>query len=235
MRTVTGLCKRLRDDAGANWGRLHSHPFIAGLASGTLPLDTFRFYVEQNLQYLPEYARAMALAASRADEIETMQIFAADLTTVIETEIPENRDLLERVIESGARDLGGSVGLAPANVAYTSFLVATAATATPLEVMAAILPCTWSYGEIATRLSHDIREHEIFTGWIRFFGSDAYSEIVQRMCLDLERLAGQNPSVPEKRLGELFTRSVQLEEGFWDMALALEHWPDVRALYPLAA
>lgn len=233
MSAVAGLGERLRVGSREPWERLHLHPFIDQLASGTLPLDTFRFYLEQNLQYLPEYARAMALAVSRADEIEVMQLFVADLTSIIETEIPQNRELLQRVIESGARDLGGSVGLAPANVAYTSFLVGTAATSTPLEVMAAILPCTWSYGEIASRLSGDIKEHEIFAGWIRFFGSDAYSDVVQRMCRDLERLAQENPSVPEERLEELFARSVQLEEGFWDMALALEHWPDVRTLYPL--
>jgi len=77
---------------------------VRELASGTLPPDKFRFYIEQNLQYLPEYARAMALGASRAEDLETMRAFAADLESVVSTEIPENKELLRRVCELGARD-----------------------------------------------------------------------------------------------------------------------------------
>jgi len=231
MSAVTGsLCERLRVDCAALWESLHEHPFIAGLADGSLPPDTFRFYVEQNLQYLPEYGRAMALAAGRAADVETMRIFSSDLANILETEIPENEELRERVIALGARDLGGSDGMAPANVAYTGFLVTTAATRRPVEVMAAIVPCTWSYGEIACRREDAVADHPVYAEWVRFFASEDYAALVTRMQADFERLV-ERDGVPFERLSELFTLGVRLERAFWDMAADRAQWPDVRARY----
>jgi thiaminase (transcriptional activator TenA) len=227
------LCERLRQACAPLWEALHEHPFVEGLTDATLPPETFRFYIEQNLQYLPEYARAMALAAGRANDVETMRIFAADLVNIVETEIPENRDLLARVLDLGPADRGGSDGMAPTNLAYTGFLVATAATARPVEVMAAIVPCAWSYGEIAARRADRIVEHPVYSEWIRFFGSRDYSAVVERMQADFEVLAARD-DVPFGRLSELFTTGVRLERAFWDMAYTLDHWPDVRSRYDAA-
>jgi thiaminase (transcriptional activator TenA) len=221
------LCERLRNDCAELWEKLHAHPFIQGLADGTLPPDSFRFYIEQNLQYLLEYARAMALAAGRAGDVETMRIFSADLTNIVEEEIPENRELLARVLELGARDLKGSEGMAPATVTYTGFLVKTAATSRPVEVMAAIVPCAWSYGDIASRRRDQIVEHPVYAEWVRFFASPEYAGVVERMQADFEWLVARD-DVPFERLSFLFTTGVRLEHGFWDMAYAREHWPDLQ-------
>ena len=37
-----------------------AHPFLGGLADGSLPPDSFAFYVVQDALYLREYARALA-------------------------------------------------------------------------------------------------------------------------------------------------------------------------------
>lgn len=224
------LTDRLRASCADEWEALHAHPFVAGLGDGTLPLDAFRFYVEQNLQYLPEYARAMALAVGRAEDLETMRIFAGELANVLENEIPQNRELLRRTIELGAADEGGAAGMAPATVAYTGFLVGTAARGGPVEIMAAIVPCTWSYGDIGRRLHERTREHPVYAEWIRFFGSDAYAGIVSAMRRDFERLAADVDERGEQRLRELFVTGVRLERRFWDMAYARAHWRDAHAV-----
>ena len=43
-----------------------AHPFVTGLADGSLPHDAFAFYVVQDALYLQRYADALALVASRA-------------------------------------------------------------------------------------------------------------------------------------------------------------------------
>jgi thiaminase/transcriptional activator TenA len=223
----TTFGEQLRSDCAVLWEELHVHPFIECLADGTLPPDTFRFYIEQNLQYLVEYARAMALAAGRAGDVETMRIFSADLTNIVEVEIPENRELLARVLELGARDLKGSEGMAPATVTYTGFLVETAATSRPVEVLAVIFPCAWSYGDIASRRRDQIVEHPVYSEWVRFFASPDYADLVERMQADFEWLVACD-EVPFERLSSLFTTGVRLERAFWDMAYAREHWPDLQ-------
>ena len=219
-----------RVGAGRVWEALHAHPFIRELAAGTLPPDSFRFYVEQNLQYLVEYARAMAIGAEKADDLATMRMFAADLANILDSEIPENEELLRRTIELGAVDRGGADGMAPANVAYTSFLVATAVTGGPAEIMAAILPCTWSYCDIACRLADAglVHEHPVYAEWIRFFADPAYVELVEGMRREHDRLVDAAGPASRAGLGELFLTSVRLERQFWDMAYGLEHWPERR-------
>src|SRR3989304_3473077 len=42
------------------------HPFVVGLTDGSLPRESFRFYVVQDALYLRGLARALSLAAARA-------------------------------------------------------------------------------------------------------------------------------------------------------------------------
>jgi len=219
-------CERLRADCGVVWQSLHEHPFIRELAAGTLPPVKFRFYIEQNLMYLPEYAKAMAAGVAKAPDVETMRWFAEALANVIENEVPENRELLSRVVALGAEDRGGAAEMAPANLAYTSFLVATALQHGALEIMAAIVPCTWSYGDIATGLG--VADHPVYAEWVRFFGSPAYGGIIGEMQARFDAMAADLSEEALARLSSFFKASTRLERGFWDMAYRLEQWPDVR-------
>jgi len=144
VRATLTASGRLRALCADDRERLHQHPFVRALADGTLPVDAFRFYLEQNLQFLSEYARAIGFGAGRSPDLATLRAFGAALANVVESEIPQNEELLAQTIALGARDLGGAEAMAPATLAYTSFLVATAATDGSLALMAAILPRGWS-------------------------------------------------------------------------------------------
>ncbi|MFN8186382.1 MAG: thiaminase II [Gaiellales bacterium] len=220
------LSDRCRADASAVWEGLHGHPFVQEMAAGTLPPEKFRFYIEQNLQYLAEYGRTMAIGVEKADDVATMRLFEADLANILHNEIPENEELLRRVLELGAEDRGGSRGMAPATIAYTGFLVSAALAGGPAEILAAVLPCTWSYGDIGSRLlaAGLVHDHPVYAEWIRFFSEEKFGRIVDTMKADFERLAAD--ADPE-RMSTLFTTSVRLERGFWDMAYSCEHWPDM--------
>jgi thiaminase len=63
---VTSESQRLRERGAAAWAAAVAHPMVAEIGAGTLPHATFRFYFEQNLGYLHEYARAIALTIAGA-------------------------------------------------------------------------------------------------------------------------------------------------------------------------
>lgn len=220
------LCAGLRDDCLPVWEALHEHPFVTELAAGTLPPEKFRFYLEQNLMYLPEYSRAIALGAACSRDDAELRTFTADLQNIVVTEIPENEARLAEIVELGAEDRGGAREMAPANLAYTSFLIAAAFKGGPLDVMAAIMPCAWSYGEIATRLRADSTDHPVYGAWLGFFASEDYAALVERMRDELEALA-RREGAERARLSETFRTGARLELGFWEMAYGLEQWPDV--------
>jgi hypothetical protein len=48
------------------------HPFVRGLADGTLDPEAFRRYVAQDTFFLNAFARAYALAAARSQDEETL-------------------------------------------------------------------------------------------------------------------------------------------------------------------
>lgn len=226
MTVSSSASELFRSDCDSAWEGLRAHPFIRELAAGTLPPEKFRFFLEQNLLYLPEYARAMAVGAAASDELALARYFSDALENIVENEIPQNEELLERVLALDAPDRGGSAAMAPANVAYTGFLVSTAFRYGPAEILAAITPCTWSYGDIASSLE-EIAPHPIYADWVRFYGSPEYAEVVAEMNERLNTLAAGLGEADRRHLSDLFRTSVRLERAFWDMAYACEQWPDL--------
>jgi thiaminase (transcriptional activator TenA) len=222
--------ERLRARCDRIWAGLHAHPFLGELTRGTLPLDRFRFFIEQDLLFLPEFARCMALGAAKSGTEAELEFFTRQLDGIIRLEIPSNRRLLEQVISLGAEDRGGSLGMAPANVAYTSFLLATAAAGGPLEITAAILPCSWSYIEIARGLQDELVEHPVYSDWVGFYLQEEEADLVINMRETFDEMTRGEVMSDERRdrLAEIFTMSSRLEGMFWEMAYTLDQWPDLR-------
>ena len=211
------------------WAGLHAHPFLGELARGTLPLDRFRFFVEQDLLYLRAFAKCMAMGAAKSAADADLEFFTRQLDGIIRLEIPSNRRLLDRVIGLGAEDRGGARAMAPANVAYTSFLLATAAAGGPLEITAAILPCSWSYLEIAAELKDEIADHPVYSDWVAFYLQDEEADLVRNMRETFDDMTRDGAVSDDKReqLAEIFMMSSRLEGMFWEMAYTLDQWPDL--------
>ena len=225
----TAFSGRLRARCDRIWAGLHAHPFLGELARGTLPLDRFRFFIEQDLLFLPAFARCMAMGAAKSASDVELEFFTRQLDGVIRLEIPSNRRLLDQVISLGAQDRGGARGMAPANVAYTSFLLATAAAGGPLEITTAILPCSWSYIEIAAELKDQIADHPVYSDWVAFYLQDEEAELVRNMRETFDEMTRDGAVSDEKReqLAGIFMMSSRLEGRFWEMAYTLDQWPDL--------
>jgi thiaminase/transcriptional activator TenA len=238
VRTEGSLSASLRDQSERVWAGLHAHPFLRELSCGTLPLEKFRFFIEQDLLYLPEFARCIATGAAKSRTETELRYFTAQLQGTQDLEIPNQRRVLDRLLELGAEDRAGGLGMGPANVAYTSYLQAVAARDGPLEIVAAVLPCAWSYVEIAERLAGERAEHPVYSDWVGFYLTDEVSSLVRMMREDFDSMAREADVGPTRRrqLAEIFTMSSRLEGAFWEMAYTLDQWPDLRAsLEPQAA
>jgi thiaminase/transcriptional activator TenA len=228
VAVTTISCESLRSHCLAAWEAFPEHPFLHELVSATLPHEKFRFYIEQNLLYLPEYGRCIAIAASKATDLRQMRAFAESLVHLVGTEIDQNRKLRDAVVELGAAPTpGGGDQMAPATVAYTSYLVATAYRYGPLETLVALMPCAWSYGDNARALEPHIVEHPVYADYVRFYTTDVYLDVVEEMKRDLDELLRTAPPEREDELARIFTMGVRLERAFWDMAYGRVHWPDV--------
>jgi thiaminase (transcriptional activator TenA) len=222
--TTTTLSERLREASEPLWSHVFEHPFVAGIADGSLPLESFRFYLEQDRLFLFDYARALGAAAARSDSDRDLRALSAALNETLDVELEENGRLLARTIAEGAEDRGGSLELGPAAQGYVSWLLDIAFRGTPIEIATALLPCPWSYAEIGVRLP-DSGGNAIYRDWLAYQRSDEVQQHSESLIRDLDARAARGDDFD--RLATIFRLALRYELAFWDAGHGLTQWPDV--------
>jgi thiaminase/transcriptional activator TenA len=217
----------LRDSVGPLWNALIEHPFPRGLADGTLPPERFRFYLAQNLLYLPDYARMLAMGATRSPDLRGLGEYTDALVNIVAVEIPQNERMHADAVVLAGEGPASEAVRAPATVAYTSWLLSIAATGDANDIAAALLPCAWSYGEIATGLIDGAVEHPAYRGWVEFFASPAYAAVVTTLRESFDRELAAMPEAARVRAADIFITGCRLERQFWDQGFAGTTWNDL--------
>lgn len=209
----------LRAAADDLWAAQHEHPFVRGIADGTVDPAAFARYVRQDYLFLVDYARLLALGAARAPDLATMRRFA-DLTQAILGEEME----LHRAFAAEIGITGDALEAEqpdPLTRAYTDFLVRTAATADFAELAAALLPCMWGYAEIGERLAREGGPGvPHLDRWIATYADPGFAELGTWCRLLVDRLAHDAPAAVRDRMRAAFLASSRLELAFWDVGSA---------------
>ena len=201
----------------ATWERAVNHPMVRAIGDGSLPHETFRGYFEQNVLYLLDYARAIALIVAKAPDGDAITTLGRFLSQIVDVEIPANLSFLSRL--GGDPDsIGGAGSMLPTTYAYTRHLLAACALGDCAEGLTAVLPCQWSYGELARPLMERTPEDPIYADWIGMFGNAEYEAIVSATTALLDRLTDAGDEKRMAVLAEIFERSTHFEVAFWDMA-----------------
>ncbi len=221
MNTVTSASAVLRERGAASWAAAVSHPMVAEIGAGSLPHETFRYYFGQNVLYLEDYARAIALIIGRAPDLAAVTVLSRFLGQIVDTELPANYAFLARLggaAAPGPEAPGPAAAMAPVTYAYTRHLLDTAGRHDLPAGLAAVLPCQWSYGELATRLARSMPADPVYADWIAMFAGDGYDELVQASTGLLDQHADVADEALMTSLAAVFDRSTRYELAFWDMA-----------------
>ncbi len=193
-------------------------PFIEELTDGTLALETFKFYLQQDALYLEDFSRALALTGTKAPDSKQMLQFLEFARGAIVTE----RALHESYFEE--YDVSMEVGRSPACFSYTNFLVLTAYHQ-PYEVsVAALLPCFWIYRDIGNYIYEAAKKDNPYHAWIETYSGEEFGEAVEQAIHVTEEVSrGVSEEVKECMM-EHFVFSSRLEWMFWDSAYNREAW-----------
>lgn len=163
------------------------HPFVRGIADGTLPRQRFAAYVGQDAFFLEAFARAYSLAAARAPDWEGFGAFHALAGGVL-----EELRLHERYAAEWGVDLR-AVEPGPATRRYTDFLLATAWSSDVGLTAVAMAPCMRLYAFLGQTLARNgIPDHR-YADWIQAYSSPEFEQLAGQLEHLVDRYAGDSP------------------------------------------
>ncbi len=223
--SAPGFTAALRTRAEPIWRRELEHPFVRGLGDGTLPLERFRFYLRQDYLFLIEYSRVFALAAAKAPDLATMQLFAGLLRDTLETEMALHRGYCARLGLSAAELEAAAI--APVTLGYTRHLLTVAYGGTLADIVAAVLPCQWGYAQIGDALARrgEPPGARFYSEWIRTYSSAEFAAGVEALRRLLDGMTEGWPRAALAPLESHFITSSRYEYLFWEMAYTQSDWP----------
>jgi thiaminase/transcriptional activator TenA len=200
--------------AGALWtenadlvAAVVAHPFVRGLADGTLPRARFAGYVAQDAFFLESFARAYALALAHSPDRAGLEAFG-DLLNGVREELR----LHGSYAEQWGIDLAG-VEPVPATTDYTSFLRAIAAAGDVGRTCAAMTPCMRLYAHLGQTLA-GTRSSETYVDWIETYADPEFDALAGR----LERLLDSYVDDVD-RVRDTYRRAMRLELAFFEAAV----------------
>jgi thiaminase/transcriptional activator TenA len=194
------------------------HPFNKELENGTLEQDKFQFYVSQDIVYIGEYSRALAVLASKAPDHEGVREFInfAKEGLDIERELHEELSKTFRVKKASE--------IALSTESYASFLLSTTAFKDFTEGVSALLPCFWVYNQVAINIYKNSKEDNPYNPWIQTYSGAEFDETTKRMKEIVSELSEEASEKEKRKMKESFIRSTKYEWYFWDSAYYKRFW-----------
>lgn len=184
--------------------------FVRGLGDGTLGREAFEWYLDQDMQYLEYYSRALALLAAAAPDEDTREHFASASASVVTAEPALHR----------AR-LGGRAPHEPSETtsAYADFLLARTGQDGFAVGAAAILPCYWLYAHVGTELMERARavgwEEHPYADWLATYSDPGFQAATETVRRAVDRAAAVANPATRSAMRRAFLRACRLELAFF--------------------
>jgi thiaminase/transcriptional activator TenA len=216
------LFDRLKADAAEDWQAYVDHAFVRGLGEGTLPKECFRHYLVQDYLFLIQFARAYALAAYKASDLDTLRYAARAMAAILD----EMKLHVRLAGEWGASEADlEAASEARATIAYTRLVLDAGMRGDLLDLMTALSPCVIGYAEIGAawaKAPRGLAADNPYRGWVAEYSGEPYQAVAADARAGLDRLAATCLTEARyPRLLHLFRQATRLEVEFWQMGIDL--------------
>ena len=89
--------ERLLNVSKEIWEAYHEHPFVKGIADGSLDKEKFKYYMIQDYLYLLDYTKVFAIGVAKAKDMEFMKRFANSTHAILDGEMDIHRSYMARL------------------------------------------------------------------------------------------------------------------------------------------
>ncbi len=215
------ISARLRKDADDIWKKIYEHPFVTELYKGTLPIEKFKFYVLQDYNYLISAIRNFSIIASKCDTVKAMR----EVVEILHLESVSEFRGYEKSLKELGYTLADAVNIQPIpmNVSYVNFLLSTSSLKSYAEAITSVLPCFWTYAEIAEYHKNKLQKNEnrLYTEWASVYLSEPYLKLVRKI-RNLVDNAGRG--FLYEKLKKIFITASRYEYMYWDAIYSMQTW-----------
>jgi thiaminase len=214
---MVAFTDRLIEANRAVWAAMADHPFVLGLARGTLPDSALQAWVQQDRVFVMEERRVVA--ALRAHGLPSrLDDMLADLD--------HNLVLEAEAFTQTAADHGFAPDAEPWPVClgYISYLRC-AAYDGALEGLTALYAAERAYLDTWTTVAERSPADSTYHAWIQNWTGEPFRAFVTSLGHDLDQLAGAPSPALAHRLGVVFTGAARFELAFWEMCWSGQAWP----------
>jgi len=213
----------LRAGCPEPWRDYTHHAFVQGLGDGTLTQASFLHYLVQDYVFLVHFARAWSLGVVKAETLDEMKVCAGTVDALVNHEMAlhvktcAQAGIDEATLFAAREDFE--------NLAYTRYVMDAGLQGDFLDLMAALAPCCFGYGEIGAQLAQTAAPDTPYRDWIATYADDDYQNVIvsvgQMMDHAVTRRLGDDPAGSPRwpHLQERFTTATRLEVAFWDMGM----------------
>ncbi len=205
------------------FAKILEHPFVAGLADGTLPQDVFAFYVQQDALYLESYARTMSLIAARLPKQDQRDL----MTGFIKDTLAAERYMHELYQGMNEKYLPPAPAKpSPTCQLYMSYEARLAAAAPVETACAVILPCFTVYQQVGAHLLSTRRKaNNPYNDWIDAYADPSFDKATRAAVSLCDELAADATPATRAQMTETYVEATRMEWMFWDSAWKKESWP----------
>lgn len=145
--------------------------FVRGLADGSLPRETFAYYVGQDAFFLEAFARAYSVSAAKSPNWETFQT----LHKLADGVLDELNLHAGYAAEWNVNLKTISPGTATRQ--YTDFLLATAWSQPIAVTLVAMSPCMRLYAWLGQQLKAEQDSKQTYTNWIETYADPEFESL----------------------------------------------------------
>ena len=184
------------------------HPFVEGIAKGTLPESQFAYYIGQDTFFLEAFVRAYSIAAAKAPDWEGFRAFHSLANGVLEELTLHAEYAAKWHVDIHAVEPGS------ATRRYTDFLLATAWSSDLGSITAAMSPCMRLYAFIGQQLAQRQPSDHLYIDWIRTYSDPAFATLAQQ----IERLTNTY-AVETPQIHAIYRYAMQCEYDFFHAPL----------------
>ncbi|MCH2679018.1 MAG: TenA family protein [Alphaproteobacteria bacterium] len=217
---------KLKSNTLVKWNLYTQHKFVQKVSDGSLDKKLYLKYLKQDYVFLIHFSRAWALLVAKSKSVNEMRIASATLDALVNEEIQlhiktcKDEGITEEQLFKTEEELN--------NLAYTRFVLEAGYSGDFLDLLVALSPCVFGYGEIGLYLKSISKNDNPYISWINTYNSKEYQEV----CINIGSLLDE---ATQDRLGKDFANNVlwpklektfliatKLEIDFWEMSLKLE-------------